>query len=60
MYLEAITVVHKAANMSNPNEPYHNKGAIGAFLIIAFMMIGTPVIIGTLMGWFNLFGILGL
>ena len=28
--------------------------------IIAFIMIGTPVIIGTTMGWFNLFGILGL
>ena len=41
-------------------EPYHNKGAIGAFLIIAFMMIGVPIILGTEMGWFNLFGILGL
>jgi hypothetical protein len=46
--------------MSNPNEPYHNDGAIWAFLVIALMMIGTPVFIGTVMGWFNLFGILGL
>ena len=46
--------------MSNPNEPYHNKGAIVAFLIIAFMMIGLPIIVGVSMGWFNLFGILGL
>lgn len=46
--------------MSNPNEPYHNDGAIWAFLIIAVMMIGTPVAIGAGMGWFNLFGILGL
>ena len=46
--------------MSNPNEPYHNDGAILAFLIIAIMMIGVPVAIGTAMGWFNLFGILGL
>ena len=46
--------------MSNPNQPGNNKGAILAFLIIAFMMIGTPVAIGTAMGWFNLFGILGL
>jgi hypothetical protein len=46
--------------MSNPNEPYHNKGAILAFLVIAFMMVGLPIIIGTSMGWFNLFGILGL
>ena len=45
--------------MSNPNEAGNNKGAILAFLIIAFMMIGTPIIIGTTMGWFNLFGILG-
>ena len=52
--------VIQVANMSNPNEPYHNKGAGIAFLIIAFMMIGIPVIIGTAMGWFNLFGILGL
>ena len=48
------------ANMSNPNEPYHNKGAGIAFVIIAFMMLGVPLIIGTSMGWFNLFGILGL
>ena len=46
--------------MSDPNEAGDNKGAILAFLIIAFIMIGTPVIIGTTMGWFNLFGILGL
>ena len=52
--------VVKAANMSNSNEAGDNKGAILAFLIIAFIMIGTPVIIGTTMGWFNLFGILGL
>jgi hypothetical protein len=49
----------QVANMSNPNEAGDNKGAILAFLIIAFMMIGTPIIIGTTMGWFNLFGILG-
>lgn len=48
------------ANMSNPNEAGDTKGAILAFLIIALMMIGTPVIIGASMGWFNLFGILGL
>jgi len=46
--------------MSNPSEAGNTKGAIAAFLIIALMMIGTPVVIGTLMGWFNLFGILGL
>ena len=46
--------------MSNPNEAGDNKGALLAFLIIALMMIGTPITIGTLMGWFNLFGILGL
>ena len=46
--------------MSNPNEPYHNKGVGIAFFIIALTMIGLPVIIGTSMGWFNLFGILGL
>jgi len=50
----------QVANMSNPNEAGDNKGAILAFLIIALMMIGTPVAIGTAMGWFNLFGILGL
>jgi hypothetical protein len=48
------------ANMSNPNEPYHNKGVGLAFFIIALAMIGAPVAIGTAMGWFNLFGILGL
>lgn len=47
-------------SMSNPNEAGDTKGAIAAFLIIAFIMVGTPVIIGTWMGWFNLFGILGL
>ena len=46
--------------MSNPNEPYHNKGVGLAFAIIAFTMIGLPVIIGHSMGWFNLLGILGL
>ena len=46
--------------MSNPNEPYHNKGVGLAFVIIAFTMIALPVIIGTSMGWFDLFGILGL
>jgi len=46
--------------MSNTNEPYHNKGAGLAFAIIALTMIGLPVLIGTTMGWFNLFGILGL
>jgi hypothetical protein len=46
--------------MTNPNEPYHNKGAGLAFFIIALTMIGIPVMIGTSMGWFNLFGILGL
>ena len=48
------------ANMSDPNEPYHNDGAILAFIIIAFTMVALPVIIGTSMGWFNLFGILGM
>jgi hypothetical protein len=52
--------VEKVESMSNPNEAGNNKGAILAFFIIAFMMIGTPIIIGTTMGWFNLFGILGL
>jgi len=46
--------------MSNNNEPYHNKGVGLAFLIIALTMIGVPIIIGVSMGWFNLFGILGL
>ncbi len=45
--------------MSNHNEAGDNKGAILAFLIIAFAMVGTPIIIGTSMGWFDLFGILG-
>ena len=47
-------------SMSNPNEPYNNKGVGLAFAIIAFTMIGIPVIIGTSMGWFDLFGILGM
>ena len=55
-----LTLAELEANMSNPNEPYHNKGAGLAFLIIALTMIGVPVAIGTAMGWFNLFGILGL
>jgi hypothetical protein len=42
------------------NEPGDTKGAILAFLIIAFIMVALPIIIGTSMGWFNLFGILGL
>jgi hypothetical protein len=46
--------------MSNPNEAGDTKGAIAAFLIIAFTMVALPIIIGTSMGWFNLFGILGL
>ena len=54
-----VLVAAKAASMSDPNEPYHNKGVGIAFFIIAFMMLGVPVIIGTTMGWFNLFGILG-
>ena len=49
-----------AKQISNPNEAGDTKGAIAAFLIIAFIMVGIPVIIGTWMGWFNLFGILGL
>ena len=55
MCLEAVMVVEEVVNMSDPNKPYHNKG-VG----IAFTMLGIPVIIGTSMGWFNLFGILGL
>jgi len=50
----------QVANMSDPNEPYHNDGAILAFIIIAFTIVALPIIIGTSMGWFNLFGILGL
>ena len=46
--------------MSNHNEAGDTKGAIIAFLIIAFVMVVLPITIGTLMGWFNLFGILGL
>ena len=46
--------------MSNPNEPYHNKGVGLALAIIAFTMIELPIIIGTSMGWFDLFGIIGL
>jgi len=60
MYLVLILVEQMVANMSNPNEPYHNKGVGLAFFIIALAMIGAPVAIGTAMGWFNLFGILGL
>ena len=45
--------------MSNPNEAGDTKGAILAFLIIALMMVGATIAIGTAMGWFNLFGILG-
>ena len=45
-------------NMSN--QEHDNKGALWAVAIIAFMMVGLPIIIGTSMGWFNLFGILGL
>lgn len=39
--------------MSNPNEPYHNAGAIWAFLIIAVMMIGTLGGLGAL-AWVGL------
>ena len=46
--------------MSNPNEAGDTKGAILAFLVIALTMVALPIIIGTSMGWFNLFGILGL
>ena len=60
MYLVHTVVVEMVANMSNPNEAGDTKGAILAFLIIALMMVGTPVIIGASMGWFNLFGILGI
>ena len=60
MYLVVIMAEQMVASMSNSNEPYHNKGVGLAFLIIAFTMIGLPIIIGTSMGWFNLFGILGL
>ena len=60
MCLVLIVVEQMEASMSNPNEPYHNKGVGLAFLIIAFTMVALPVIIGTSMGWFNLLGILGL
>ena len=60
MYLAHIMAAPQVANMSDPNEPYHNDGAILAFIIIAFTMVALPIIIGTSMGWFNLFGILGL
>ena len=46
--------------MSNPNEAGDTKGAILAFLVIAFVMVILPIAIGTTMGWFNLFGILGI
>ena len=55
-----VFCIKRKQNMSNPNEPYHNKGAGLAFAIIAFTMLGLPILIGTSMGWFNLFGILGL
>ena len=42
------------------NQEHDNKGALWAMAIIAFMMVVLPITIGTLMGWFNLFGILGL
>ena len=42
------------------NQEHDNKGALWAVAIIAFMMVGLPIIIATSMGWFNLFGILGL
>ena len=60
MCLVHIMVVAWAANMSNPNEAGDTKGAILAFLVIAFTMVALPIIIGTSMGWFNLFGILGI
>ena len=60
MCLEVVMAVDEVVNMSDPNKPYHNKGVGIAFIIIAFTMLGIPVIIGTSMGWFNLFGILGL
>ena len=46
--------------MSSRHEPGDTKGAIVAFLIIAFVMVVLPITVGTVMGWFNLFGILGL
>ena len=46
--------------LTNKHEPGDTKGAILAFLVIAFTMVALPIIIGTSMGWFNLFGILGL
>jgi len=60
MCLTHTAVVVVEVSMSNPNEPYHNKGAGLAFAIIAFTMVALPIIIGTSMGWFNLWGILGL
>ena len=33
-----------AGNMSNPNEPYHNKGVGLAFLIIIIGMVGMPIL----------------
>ena len=30
--------------MSNPNEPYHNKGLGWAFLIIIISMVGIPIL----------------
>ena len=46
--------------LTNKHEPGDTKGAIVAFLIIAFVMVILPIAIGTTMGWFNLFGILGI
>ena len=42
------------------NQEHDNKGALWAVAIIAFMMVVFPVALATLMGWFDLFGILGL
>ena len=46
--------------LTNKHEAGDTKGAIVAFLIIAFVMVVLPITVGTVMGWFNLFGILGL
>lgn len=59
MCLENIQAEQMEESMSNSNKAGDTKGAIAAFLIIAFAMVATPIIIGTSMGWFNLFGILG-
>jgi hypothetical protein len=60
MCLVFIVAEQMEVSMSNPNEPYNNKGVGLAFAIIAFTMVALPIIIGTSMGWFNLLGILGL